>query len=62
MNEEQKDRTRNYKWLVVSRNSCGTGFDIEAEFDTYRMAECFAYELVNEHPYAEYYLLKDKPL
>lgn len=55
-------RTRNYKWLVISRNSCGMGLDIEAEFDTHRMAECFAYELVNEHPYSEYYLLKDKPL
>lgn len=56
------NRTSNYKWLVVSLNSCGTGFDIEGRFDTYRIAECFAYEMANEHPYAHYYLLKDKPL
>lgn len=61
LDQNQINDSNNRKWLVVSRNSCG-GFDIDAEFNTYDMAKWFAYELVNEHPYAKYYLLEDKPL
>lgn len=58
--EEKKDFCN--KWLVLFRYESKDVFDIEGEFDTYEMASSFAYELVNEHPYAKYYLLEDKPL
>lgn len=61
MSEEKKD-IKNYKWLVLFRYESKDVFDIEGEFDTYEMASSFAHGLMDEHPYARYYLLKDKPL
>lgn len=47
------------KWLVLYKNPEGVSLTIEGEFRTLAEAESMAYEMKNEHPYAEYYILKD---
>ena len=47
------------KWLVLYKNPEGVSLTIEGEFCTLAEAESMAYEMKNEHPYAEYYILKD---
>ena len=47
------------KWLVLYKTQKGVSLTIEGEFRTLAEAESMAYEMKNEHPYAEYYILKD---
>lgn len=47
------------EWLLLYKKPEGVSLTIEGKFRTLAEAESMAYEMKNEHPYAEYYILKD---